>query len=115
MNFKLVIAILTLSGVLFSGAVMSQDNPDDSMQTVTGCLRKGAGTDSKIYTLLDENGKLWDLQSKTVSFGPHVGHMVTVSGTIPQKSKKPGDPDDTAPQNHLMVTKLEMVSESCQK
>ncbi len=115
MNFKILIGLLILGGTLIPGTGMLQDNPDDSTQTVTGCLRKGAGTDSKIYTLMDENGKLWDLRSTTVSFAPHVGHMVTVSGTIPQKSKKPGNADDTSPQNHLVVTKLDMVSETCQK
>ena len=105
------IIILAMSGV--TEIAVGQDNPDDSMQRVTGCLRKGAATN--VYTLTDENGKLWDLQSKTVSFAPHAGHMVTVSGSIPQKSKENDNPDDTSPQNHLMVAKLEMVSDTCKK
>jgi hypothetical protein len=36
-----------------------------------------------------------------------------LSGTIPQKSKD--NPDDTSPQNHLIVTKLDMVSDTCKQ
>ena len=52
-------------------------------------------------------------QSKNISLSEHVGHMV--SGTIPQKSKENDNPDDTSPQNHLVVTKLGMISDSCKK
>ncbi len=107
---KLKIGILILAMITFPALVLAQDNPDDSIQRVTGCLRKGAVAGS--YRLMDENGKLWDLRGKNISFTPHIGHMVTVSGTIPQKSK---DSDDTSPQNRLVVTKLDMVSDTCKQ
>jgi hypothetical protein len=63
---------------------------------------------------LDDNGKLWNLQSKNVSFVTHVGHLVAASGTIPQKSNNDNDKaGDTSPQNDLMVSKLEMVRDTC--
>jgi hypothetical protein len=94
------------------GVGFAQDNPDDSTQRVTGCLRKGASNNR--YRLMDENGKLWKLQSKNVSFAPHVGHLVTVSGTITQKSNNDNDKaGDTSPQNDLVVTKLDMVRDTC--
>jgi hypothetical protein len=93
------------------GIAVAQDNPDDSTQRVTGCVRKGS---ENHYRLLDDNGKLWNLQSKKVSFAPHVGHWVTVSGTIPQKSSNDNDKaGDTSPQNDLVVTKLDMVRDTC--
>ena len=56
------------------------------------------------------------IDEKNVSFAPHVGHMVTVSGTIPQKSSNDNDKaGDTSPQNDLAVTKLEMVSDTCKQ
>ena len=76
-------------------------------------LMASSGVALNRYRLIDENGKLWDLRSKNVSFAPHVGHTVTVSGTIPQKSKN-SDPSDTSPQNNLNVTELDMVSDTCQ-
>jgi len=103
----LALAIITIPGI-----ANAQDDPDDSAQRVTGCVRKGA--DANHYRLLDDNGKLWNLQSQNVSFAPHVGHWVTVSGTIPQKSDNDNDKaGDTSPQNDLMVTKLEMVRDTC--
>jgi|ERR1019366_7231626 hypothetical protein len=113
MKLNLAIGILALAMIAVHCVAVAQDNPDDSMQTVTGCLRKGA--DANVYMLTDENGKSWDLRSKTVSLGPHVGQTVTVSGTIPQKSKDSDSPGDTSPQNHLLVTKLEMVRDNCKQ
>lgn len=85
MKNQLKIAMLAVAIITILGIANAQDNPDD-------------------------NGKLWNLQSKNVSFAPHVGHWVTVSGTIPQKSGNDNDKaDDRSPQNDLMVTKLDMV------
>jgi len=104
-----LVAMVIASGL---GIAVAQDNPDDSTQRVTGCVRKGS--EANHYRLLDDNGKLWKLQSKNVSFAPHVGHWVTVSGTIPQKSTNDNDKaGDTSPQNDLMVTKLDMVRDTC--
>jgi hypothetical protein len=112
MKAQLRIGMLAVVIIAALGVGLAQDNPDDSMQRVTGCLRKDANT--KRYRLLDENGKLWNLQSKNVSFAPHVGHLVTVSGSIPQKSNNDNDKaGDTSPQNDLTVTKLDMVRDTC--
>jgi hypothetical protein len=112
MKAQLRISMFAILLMASSGIALAQDDPDDSRQRATGCLRKGAT--AKRYKLIDENGKLWDLRSKNVSFAPHVGHTVTVSGTIPQKSKN-SDPSDTSPQNNLNVTALDMVSDTCQQ
>jgi hypothetical protein len=94
------------------GVGFAQDNPDDSMQRVTGCVRKAP--EANHYRLLDDNGKLWNPQSKNVRFAPHVGHLVAVSGTIPQKSNNDNDKaGDTSPQNDLVVTKVDMVRDTC--
>jgi len=117
MKLKATIATLALTMIMMAipGVARAQDNASDSTQTVTGCLQKGPTASN--YTMTDENGKLWDLHSKTVQLGPHIGHTVTVTGTIPQKSKGNGNDTsgDTSPQNHLRVTNLKMVSDSCQQ
>jgi hypothetical protein len=113
-DMKTQLRILMLIPLILAGLgiAVAQDNPDDSTQRVTGCVRKGS--EANHYRLLDDNGKLWNLQSKNVSFAPHVGHWVTVSGTIPQKSNNDNDKaGDTSPQNDLMVTKLDMVRDTC--
>jgi hypothetical protein len=113
MKLSLALGILALALIAVPGVAVAQDNPDDSMQTVTGCLRKSGV--ANVYLLTDENGKSWDLRSKTVSLGPHLGQTVTVSGTIPQKSKDSDPASDTSPQNHLLVTKVEMVRDNCKQ
>lgn len=116
MKLKPTIATLAFTTVMMAmpGVVLAQDNARDATQTVTGCLQKGPTAHN--YTMTDENGKMWDLHSKTVQLGPHVGHTVTVAGTIPQRSKGNGNDTsgDASPQNHLRVRSLKMVSDSCQ-
>jgi len=88
----------------------AQDVTDNSTQNATGCLQKGAA--ASIYTLTDENGKTWDLRSKSVPLEPHVGHPIKVTCTLAKESKSTSD---TTPQNNLLVTKLEMVRDSCKQ
>jgi hypothetical protein len=112
-NLQLAVGILAMAMMAVPGVVVAQDNTDDSTHTATGCLEKTST--ASVYALTDENGKMWDLRSKTVPLGPHVGHTVTVSGTIPKDSKGSGSSGDTAPQNHLLVTNLKMVRDSCKQ
>ena len=109
MNLKLTIGILTIAMMAIPGIAVTQET-DGSTHTATGCL--GKSPTANIYMLTDEDGKQWDLRSKIVPLGPHVGHTVTVTGTIPKDSKGSAD---TAPQNHLLVTKLDMVRDSCKQ
>ena len=114
MSLRLAAGILAISMIAFPAIAFAQDNGQDTTDlkthTATGCLQRSAATNS--YTMTDENGKLWNLRSNTVSFDAHVGHTVTVSGTIPKESK---NSTDTSPQNNLLVTKLDMVRDSCKQ
>jgi hypothetical protein len=114
---KLAIGIFVLALMALPGVAKAQDNNmSDSSQKATGCLAKG--TAANAYTLTDDSGKVWVLHSKTVQLGEHVGHTVTVTGTpVTPKSKGNGDNSsgDASQSNHLRVTDLKMVSDSCQK
>ena len=112
MNLKLAIGILAIATMTIPGIAVTQET-DGSTHTATGCL--GKSPTANIYMLTDEDGKLWDLRSETVPLGPHVGHTVTVTGTIPKDSKGSGSSGDTAPQNHLLVTSLKMVRDNCKQ
>jgi hypothetical protein len=115
---KLTLAIGILNIAMIAGpfvavpklAMAQEDNIDEATHMETGCLRQGPT--ANIFLLTDENGKMWDLRSKTVALKAHVGHTVTVTGTIPKPSNDSGD---TAPQNHLVVTKVEMVRDNCKQ
>ena len=111
MSVKLATAILAIAMVALPNIAKAQgQNPDTATHMVTGCLEKG-GT-ATTFVLLDDNGKLWEVRSKKVSLAPHVGQTVTVIGTIP---KQPKNSTDTTPQNHLVVTGLQMVRDSCKQ
>jgi hypothetical protein len=112
MNLKLTIGILTIAMMAIPGIAVTQET-DGSTHTATGCL--GKSPTANIYMLTDEDGKQWDLRSKTVPLGPHVGHTVTVTGTIPKDSKGSDSSGDTSSQNRLLVTSLKMVRDNCKQ
>ena len=94
MNLKLTIGILVIAMVAIPRIAVTQET-DDSTHTATGCL--GKTSTANIYMITDEDGKLWDLRSETVSLGPHVGHTVTLTGIIPKNAKGSGSSGDSAP------------------
>ena len=104
----------------------AQENqkPATSIRTVTGCLKKGH--ESGELSITGEDGKTWDLSSKTVKLDEHVGHQVTVTGSAHRESKaqekaeekKEGQVEKAAEKEEygdLHVTDLKMVSETCSK
>ena len=102
---------LALALILAGGTALAQDDSTEhSTQTATGCLMKVAA--SNAYTLTDENGKTWDLRGDNIKLGPHVGHTITVTGTIPKEAK---GGNDTSPQNHLVVSKVDKVRDECKQ
>jgi hypothetical protein len=111
---KAAIGILAIAMAIAMSSISlgasAQDDTDNSTHTATGCLIKSPV--ANIYMLTDENGKAWDLRSNTIALDPHVGHTVKVTGVIP---KDPKGSIDTSPQNHLLVTRLEMVRDSCKQ
>jgi len=92
--------------------------------TVTGCLQKGSKATE--LSLTAEDGKIWDLSSTTVKLDEHVGHQVTVTGSVHHESKaqekaeekKEAQMEKAAGKEEygdLRVTDLKMVSETCSK
>src|SRR5215469_14131223 len=53
-------------------------------KTVTGCLQKG--DEAGEYSITGEDGKTYGLRSKTVKLSQHLGHKVTVTGTLRAES-----------------------------
>ena len=93
---------------------------DDTVRTLTGCISTGAKAGE--YNLKADDGSLWMLHAKSdVKLSAHVGHTVTVTGKLAPvdvhaaKEKKENATSDTAERNHLRVTSVSMVSESCNK
>jgi hypothetical protein len=91
-------------------------------QTVTGCLQKGV--EPVGFFIIGADNKHWELYSgKEVSLADHVGHTVTVTGSLANRSPKqeqesqPSEQKEIAGREHsdLQVSSLKMVSETCSK
>jgi hypothetical protein len=89
-------------------------------KTVTGCLQKG--DEQGEFSIAGEDGKSWELHSTAVRLDEHIGHKVTVTGTITRESKaeekKEGEVEKASEKREygdLRVTSLKMVSTTCSK
>ena len=79
------------------------------------------GEEPNGYTLTADDGKIWELQSTKVKLADHVGHKVTVMGTVAkasdamEKKKESSETKETEGKEHgdLKVSSVKMVSESC--
>jgi hypothetical protein len=98
--------------------------PKPSAITVTGCLQKGDSADE--FAITGENGKTWELRSRTVKLAEHVGHTVTINGVRHHETKaeeakeqktetKESKEAEAKEAGDLRVTSLNMVSDSCKK
>ena len=134
----LVVALVSWAGIGIQAQGASQDAKAKTT-TVTGCLAKGA--DATTFTLSDampatadkeqskEAPKSSEMRSYLVmvkdtslKLADHVGHKVTLTGTIEESAAgapKPGAPEATGTSGkggampNLSVTALKMVAPSC--
>jgi hypothetical protein len=90
--------------------------------SVTGCLQKGDEADE--FSITGESGKMYGLRSSAVELSKHVGHKVTVTGTLkPESSEKIGEREEggaahqkreTGEVGDIQVMSLKMINENCQ-
>jgi len=115
MKLWIAIGALALAATALPGTAAAQDNPskDTFTHTLRGCLKQGPNPNA--YALTDENGKPWELRSKTVKLGDNVNHMVTVKGKLPKSSTGNGNDsiDNPDRDNRFFVTSIKMTNESC--
>jgi len=130
-NFRLKIAVTVALAFAFTCATrsaMASQAPEKGEQasagsnqskTVTGCLQKGDEADEYSLTA---NGKTYGLRSKSVDLSKHVGHKVSVTGTMKPESEA-GERTESSQKNEakgaeeagdIRVSNLTMISQSCQ-
>lgn len=88
--------------------------------SVTGCLKKGSEDGG--YYITGQDGKTWELSSKSVNLSEHVNHTVSLSGHEMQESQADEAKTETSEKSEsggnnygdLRVNNLKMVSTSCQ-
>ena len=116
-----IILFVSLTATLMYAAAAADEKAGAS-QTVTGCLQKGL--ENKGFFLLTADGQHWELYpSSKVSLADHVGHTVTVTGTVAKRSpeqeekSQPYEKKEITGKEHadLNVSSLKMVSETCSK
>jgi len=97
----------------------AQEKSAGSKMTVTGCLQKG--DEAGEYSITGEDGKTYGLRSKSVKLSQHLGHKVTVTGTLRAESaeKEKAEAEEhekkeAAEAGDIRVTDLKMVSDKCQ-
>jgi hypothetical protein len=107
-------------GVYVTPIASAQEKAAGGKTSVTGCLQKG--DEPGEYSITGEDGKLYGLRSKTVNLSQHLGHKVTVTGTLkPESAEKEkgesaekNEKKEAAEAGDIRVTDLKMVSEQCQ-
>ena len=128
---KVKIAMTSFVLFLFAGTAglaTAQDTTStthNKTRTLTGCLQKG--DDANEYRLTTAKGSTWELKSNGHKLGTHVGHTVTITGTVSNaemhgmkedakaEAKERGMDQDSTEHGHMTVTNVKMVSESCKQ
>jgi|HubBroStandDraft_2_1064218.scaffolds.fasta_scaffold113103_2 hypothetical protein len=111
----------SLYGAPQMGDMKADKGSAGSTQSVTGCLQKGDEPGG--VTITGEDGKVWELESKKVPIASHVGHTVTVTGTVGNRSKaeeqktEDSEKKESGEKEHgdLRVSTLKMISDTCSK
>lgn len=101
-------AILAVGLILFVAQAQQTESKPKTV-TVTGCLQNG--DEANEYAITGEDGKKYELTSKQVTLKDHVGHKVTVTGTV--RREREADESKEGWAGQVRVTNLKMVSETC--
>jgi hypothetical protein len=114
-----LIAFALAFGLYVAPKSNAQEKSAGTKTTVTGCLQKG--DEPGEYSITGEDGKRYGLRSKAVNLSEHLGHKVTVTGTLRAESaeKEKGEAEEhekkeAAEAGDIRVTDLKMVSDKCQ-
>jgi hypothetical protein len=119
----LVLAAVSLVlGLYVTAGGFAQKKATGEKTMVTGCLQKGDEADE--FSITGEDGKTYGLRSSAVDLSKHLGHKVTVTGTLKAESNENEKAENKEkPENEqhekreeagdIRVTSLKMVSDSC--
>jgi len=125
------LSVLLACSITTAGAQTEQKTTHEKVRTLTGCLEKSGEANeyngkTNEYKLTTESGATWEVKSDAVNLAKHVGHTVTVTGTVSNAAAH-GMKEDAkqeaqehgmakgAERGHLTATELKMVSETCKK
>lgn len=118
----LVLAAVSLVlGLYVTPAGFTQAKTTGGKTTVTGCLLKG--DEANEFSITGDDGKTYGLRSSAVDLSKHLGHKVSVTGTLKAESyeKEKGETEENEKSEKkgateagdIHVVSLKMVSDSC--
>jgi hypothetical protein len=117
-SYALLLFMFAL-GAYVTPSAFAQEKSAGGKTTVTGCLQKG--DEAGEYSITGEDGKTYGLRSKSVKLSEHLGHKVTITGTVRAESAEKEKSEaaehekkETAEACDIRVTDLKMVSDKCQ-
>ena len=117
-----IVVLVILSAALLYAAPQMSGDKSSGQKTVTGCLEKGQ--ESQGFFLVTKAGEHWELYpSSGVSLADHVGHTVTVTGTVAHRTEaqeqktRPTEKQEAGSRAHadLQVSSVKHVSDTCSK
>ena len=118
-RLSILLAFALALGAYGTPKASAQEKTAGGKTTITGCLQKG--DEPGEYSITAEDGKTYGLRSKTVKLSEHLGHKVTVTGTLRAESaeKERGEAaehekKEAAEAGDIRVADLKMVSDKCQ-
>jgi UDP-N-acetylmuramyl tripeptide synthase len=120
-RFVVLTAVVLVLGLYVTPAGFADDKGAGAQTTVTGCLQKG--DEAKEFSITGEDGKTYGLRSSSLDLSQHLGHKVTVTGTLKAESYEKEKKETKATEERekkaspeagdVTVTNLTMVSDSC--
>jgi hypothetical protein len=105
------LATILAVGLILFAAQARQTESKPKTVTITGCLQNG--DEANEYAITGEDGKKYELTSKQVALKDHVGHKVTVTGTVRHERDKDEDESKEGWAGQVRVTNSKMVSDTC--
>ena len=120
--FVLVITSLSASWA-FGQSGSSETKDKSATRTITGCLHKTG--DPHEFLLKGDDGSSWEVRSDIVALADHVGHTVSATGVVSNRTAHnlkedtkdmahdTGIKKNNAEHGHMRITDLQMVSNSC--
>src|SRR5438477_8846881 len=120
--FAFAFAFAIALGLYVTPNASAQEKSAGGKTSVTGCLQKG--DEAGEYSITGQDGKTYGLRSKSVNLSKHLGHKVTVTGTLKPESEEnekgeakehqSKEKKEAAEAGDVRVTSLKMISDSCQ-
>src|SRR5882762_3944986 len=122
-RFIVLTAVCMVLGLYLTPAGLADSDKKSAgtETTVTGCLQKGDEADE--FSITGEDGKTYGLRSSSVDLSKHLGHKVTVTGTLKPESAEKEKSESKATEarekkgsmeaGDVTVTDVTMVSDSC--